>query len=61
MKFQDFPYVRPDLEQVKIAMEAELAVIGSGASFEAELASIQRVFALNDKLSTQAQLVSIRN
>ncbi|MDP2425172.1 MAG: M3 family oligoendopeptidase [Candidatus Izemoplasmatales bacterium] len=61
MKFKDFPYVRPDLELIKSAMEAELAVIGSGASLEEELQSIKRVFALNDKLSTQAQLVSIRN
>jgi M3 family oligoendopeptidase len=61
MKFSEFPYHRPDLEAFKAVIEKELAMIGTNQPLEVELKAIRNVFDLNDQLSTQAQLVSIRN
>jgi len=61
MKFNEFKYVRPDLEQFISQMKELLEVIGKDVTFEDELKAIMKVFSLNDDLSTQASLVSIRN
>jgi len=61
MKFNEFKYVRPDLEQFISQMKELLEVIGKDVTFEEELKAIMKVFSLNDDLSTQASLVSIRN
>ncbi|MFA5560237.1 MAG: M3 family oligoendopeptidase [Acholeplasmataceae bacterium] len=61
MKFSEFMYERPDLDQFIKDSEALLALINTGKSFEVELKAIHDFFALSDKLSTQGVLVSIRN
>lgn len=61
MKFHEFPYQRPDIEVVRQQIEVLLENIGTGKSLQEELQAIHQVFQLNDELSTQSQLVSIRN
>jgi len=61
MKFNDYKYERPDLEQVKKDLEAQINQIGSGKTYEEEKEAIQKVFDINDHVGTLATLVSIRN
>lgn len=61
MKFSQYEYNRPDLEQVKKALETEIALIGSDKSLEVERKAIHKIFEINDKIGSQATLVSIRN
>ena len=61
MKFKDFPYERPNLDEVKAQAEAILARIGSGTSVEEEIAAIEEYWLLFDHVRTMGTLVSIRN
>lgn len=61
MKFQDFKYDRPNIEEYKQNMEQLLSNIGEDTSLEVELEAVQKVFDLTDEMDTLAQLVSIRN
>jgi M3 family oligoendopeptidase len=61
MKFSDYKYERPDLEQVKKDLETEINKIGSDNTYEEEKAAIQKIFEINDQVGTMAVLVSIRN
>lgn len=61
MKFSDYKYERPDLDQVKIDLENEINKIGSGKTYEEEKEAIHNVFKINDRVGTLATLVSIRN
>jgi len=61
MKFTEFPYQRPDLAAAKSEIELLLEDIATGKDAQTELKAIFRMFELNDRLSTQGQLVGIRN
>ena len=61
MKFKDFPYTRPDLDDVKAKADAILANIGTGKSFDQEMGAIEEYWALMDHVRTMGTLVSIRN
>lgn len=61
MKFTEFPYQRPDLAAAKSEIEILLEDIATGKDAPTELKAIFRMFELNDRLSTQGQLVGIRN
>ena len=61
MKFDEFTYQRPEVETLKEKMEGLLAQIATDKSLEEEMKAIEAVFQLNDELSSQSQLVSIRN
>jgi M3 family oligoendopeptidase len=61
MKFKDFPYTRPDLDDVKAKAEAILDNIGTGKSFDQEMGAIEEYWALMDHVRTMGTLVSIRN
>jgi oligoendopeptidase F len=61
MKFSDFPYVRPDLEQIKKDVEGLLALIGTNQPFDVELDAIKKFFDFNDHIMSSAQLVGVRN
>jgi M3 family oligoendopeptidase len=61
MKFKDFPYERPNLDDVKAQAEAILAMIGSGKSLAEEIAAIEEYWVIFDHVRTMGTLVSIRN
>ncbi len=61
MKFEDFKYERPNLEQIKERMNKLLELIATNETLEVELDTIKKVFKLQDEISTQFNLVSIRN
>ena len=61
MKFSEFKYERPNLETVKLELENQIALIGSGQPLDVEIKAVYEVFAINDRISTLGTLVSIRN
>lgn len=61
MKFKEFKYERPDLESFKNRMNEQLIFIATGNTLEVELTAIKNVFDLHDEISTQVELVGIRN
>ncbi|MFA7560466.1 MAG: hypothetical protein WCY80_00005, partial [Candidatus Izemoplasmatales bacterium] len=61
MKFKDFKYERPDLEEFIIKTKDLLAKIGEDESLEVEEKAIEKMFALNDEIESMITLVSIRN
>lgn len=61
MKFKEFKYERPDLESFKDRMNKQLILIATGNTLEVELTAIKNVFDLHDEISTQVELVGIRN
>ena len=61
MKFTDFKYERPNLEQIQKELEEQIAIIGAGQDLASEIKAVYKVFAINDKVGTLGTLVSIRN
>jgi len=61
MKFKDFPYTRPDLDDIKAQAEVILDQIGTGKSLDQEIGAIEEYWALMDHVRTMGTLVSIRN
>ncbi len=61
MKFKDFPYNRPNLDDIKAQAEVILEQIGTGKSLEQEIGAIEEYWALMDHVRTMGTLVSIRN
>lgn len=61
MKFEEFKYQRPDMEEYKSEMDALLADIATGKDLETEKKAIYRIFDVQDKIDTQYTLVSTRN
>ena len=61
MKFNDYKYVRPDLDSIEKELKEQIALIGSGKDLSTELKAVYRVFEINDKVGTLGTLVSIRN
>lgn len=61
MKFNDYKYERPNLEEIKKEIEEQLNLIGTDQDLQTEIQAVHKVFAINDKLNTMGTLVSIRN
>ncbi len=61
MKFEDYEYKRPDLEAFQEKISRLLEKIGSDIPAEEESSAINRIFALNDEISSMGTLASIRN
>lgn len=61
MKFNEFKYERPDIEQAKKDLEKEIALINAGHDLKTEIQAIDNLFAIFDKLNTMGTLVAIRN
>jgi M3 family oligoendopeptidase len=61
MKFQEFKYERPDLEEYKKRSNKLLELLATGKTLAVELETIDSVFKLHDEMSTLFNLVSIRN
>lgn len=61
MKFSEFKYERPDVDQAKKDLEKEIALINAGHDLETEIKAIDNLFEIFDKLNTMGTLVAIRN
>jgi M3 family oligoendopeptidase len=61
MKFKDYQYERPNIDNYQKEITDLLKLIGSDADKETELKAIKDFFDLNDELDSMATLVSIRN
>lgn len=61
MKFNDFVYERPDIENYVKRFKELLALIGESETAETEIKAINDLFDLNDEMDTLITLVSIRN
>ncbi len=61
MKFNEFKYERPDIEQAKKELEDEIALINAGHDLKTEIKAIDDLFEIFDKLNTMGTLVAIRN
>lgn len=61
MKFSEYPYQRPDLEQLKKDLEETIALVGENESLETEIKAIKRMNDIEDEVFSMFTLVSIRN
>ncbi|MDY0024021.1 MAG: M3 family oligoendopeptidase, partial [Candidatus Izemoplasmatales bacterium] len=61
MKFKDFKYERPNVEEFKTKITSLLEKIGGDLSAEKEIEAIKEIFELNDEMDSMITLVSIRN
>ncbi|TMW71897.1 M3 family oligoendopeptidase [Alteribacter natronophilus] len=61
MKFQDMPYERPDLEQVKNEFNGLLKEFTSAGSFEEQDGALAAINKLRSRVDTQCSLVHIRH
>jgi M3 family oligoendopeptidase len=61
MKFNEYKYERPDIEQYSKDIDEQMALIATGKDPEVEIKAIYNVFDLQDKIDTMSQLVGIRN
>ncbi|MDI6453297.1 M3 family oligoendopeptidase [Peloplasma aerotolerans] len=61
MKFNDYKYERPNLDEIKKEIEEQLNLISTDQDLQTEIQAVHKVFAINDKLNTMGTLVSIRN
>lgn len=61
MKFNDYPYKRPDLDKLKKELEENIALVGEGESLETEVKAIKRMNDIDDEVDSMFTLVSIRN
>ena len=61
MKFKDFPYERPNLEDVKAKFLSNIEAIKEAESIESTLDAIHNIQAMQNELNSQQTLVSIRN
>jgi len=59
-EFADFPYQRPDIEQVRVDFQRELAAFASATSAEAQFESMAAISALSAHFDSMAQIAQIR-
>ena len=60
MTFQDFKYVRPNIDEFVASVNKELAKISDVSTLEEELKVFSKINELSDELDSMAQLASIR-
>ena len=61
MKFKDFKYERPNLEEYVERANKILGLLGENESLETEVKAIKDWFDINDEMESMITLVSIRN
>jgi M3 family oligoendopeptidase len=61
MKFKDFKYERPNLEEYVEKAKKIISLIGENESLETEIKAINDWFDVNDEIESMITLVSIRN
>ena len=57
MKFNEYKYTRPDLEDFKTKMDEQLVNIANGKDAETEIAAIYNVFDIQDYIDSMQQIV----
>lgn len=61
MKFQDYPYVRPDIEGLKQAMETAAERISKATSVDEQIAAYDEITKLSEDMQTMFSLAYVRN
>ncbi len=61
MKFNEFKYERPNLDEVIKELQEVNEQIGGENDLQTEIDAVYKMFAIGDKIGTQGVLVSIRN
>ncbi|MFA7075275.1 MAG: M3 family oligoendopeptidase [Candidatus Izemoplasmatales bacterium] len=61
MKFKDFKYERPNLDEFIKSLKEQLEQIGTDKTVGEEIKAIKTIFDLNDEMDSLITLVSIRN
>ena len=61
MKFKDFKYERPNIDDFVSRMKEQLSLVGEDKTADEEIKAIKAIFDLNDEMDTLITLVSIRN
>lgn len=61
MKFQDYPYVRPDIEGLKQAMETAAERISKATSVDEQIAAYDEMTKLSEDMQTMFSLAYVRN
>jgi M3 family oligoendopeptidase len=61
MKFNEYKYTRPDLDDYKAKMDEQLKNIATGKDAQTEIKAIYNVFNIQDKMDSMQQLVGIRH
>jgi M3 family oligoendopeptidase len=61
MKFNEYKYERPNLEEVIKELQEVNELIGEGKDLQTEIDAVYKMFAIGDRIGTQGVLVSIRN
>jgi len=61
MKFKDFKYERPNLDEFIKSLKEQLEQIGTDKTVDEEIKAIKTIFDLNDEMDSLITLVSIRN
>jgi M3 family oligoendopeptidase len=61
MKFNEYKYERPNLEEVIKELQEVNQLIGEGNDLQTEIRAVHQMFSIGDRIGTQGVLVSIRN
>ncbi|HHT55200.1 MAG TPA: M3 family oligoendopeptidase [Acholeplasma sp.] len=61
MKFSEYKYVRPNIEEYKRLVGEQLDLIATGKTSEVEIKAIKEIHKLDDELSSMFTISSIRN
>jgi M3 family oligoendopeptidase len=61
MKFNEYKYERPNLEEVIKELQEVNELIGEGNDLQTEIDAVYKMFSIGDRIGTQGVLVSIRN
>lgn len=61
MKFKEYKYVRPNIEEYKRLVREQLDLIATGNSSDVEIKAIKEIHKLDDELSSMFTISSIRN
>lgn len=61
MKFQDFEYVRPDMDQMKAEFDGLIDAFGKAISADEQLEIVRKINAIRNKMESLASIVQIRH
>lgn len=61
MKFQDFEYVRPDMEQMKAEFDALISAFNEAERAEVQLEIVGKINAIRNRMESLASIVQVRH
>lgn len=61
MKFQDFEYVRPDMEQMKAEFDALISAFNAAERAEVQLEIVGKINAIRNRMESLAAIVQVRH